>query len=245
MSKSKKNVVDPNVLLEKYGADTTRLFCLFASPPEKGLDWSDDGVEGSFRFLNRVWRIAQKCIDLSKGIDAYFGDSSELTPKNKELYSKAHFTIKKVTTDIEERFHFNTAISATMELVNLMYTLDLDSEDVQRDAVLKFAIETVILLLSPIVPHFADELWEQLGKTGSILDHEWPKHSETALVADELLIVVQVNGKLRGRFNISADAGEDQIKERALSDKMIQKFTEGKTIRKVIVVKNKLVNIVV
>lgn len=245
MSKSKKNVVDPNILLEKYGADTTRLFCLFAAPPEKGLDWSDDGVDGSFRFLNRVWRIAQKCISLARDIKPYSGDLSDLSGKNKELYSKTHFTIKKVTTDIEERFHFNTAISATMELVNMMYTFDLDKKDPQRDAVLRFAIETVVLLLSPIVPHFADEIWEQIGKTGSILDADWPKHSEEALVSDELLIVVQVNGKLRARFNIGADAEEDVIKERALSDKMVQKYTEGKTLRKVIVVKNKLVNIVV
>ena len=245
MSKSKKNVVDPNELLDKYGADTTRLFCLFAAPPEKGLDWSDDGVDGSFRFLNRVWRIAHACIDITKGKAAFDGDIGKLSEQNRELYRKAHQTIKKVSTDIEERFHFNTVISATMELVNLMYTIDLEKTDPERDGILKFALETVILLLSPIVPHFADEIWEKMGYTESILLHPWPAHDEAALKMDEVLIVVQVNGKLRGRFTIDADAEEQAVKERALADELVTKFIDGKTIRKVIVVKNKLVNIVV
>jgi leucyl-tRNA synthetase len=245
MSKSKKNVVDPNDLLDKYGADTTRLFCLFAAPPEKGLDWSDEGVDGSFKFLNRVWRLAHQVIGLTKGIAPFFGDPATLSPKNRELLRKTHQTIKRVTSDIEERFHFNTVISAEMELINLMYAFDLGTQDPERDGVLKFALEMIILLLSPIVPHFAEEIWEGMGNTRSILLHDWPSYHETALVQDEALIVVQVNGKLRGRFSIQTDADESVVKERALSDELIQKFIDGKPLKKVIVVKNKLVNIVV
>ncbi|MBU0992598.1 MAG: leucine--tRNA ligase [Proteobacteria bacterium] len=245
MSKSKKNVVDPNVLLEQYGADTTRLFCLFAAPPEKGLDWSDEGVEGSFRFLNRVWRIALSCIDLTKGIPPYKGDAGKLSGANRELFRKMHQTIQKVTTDIEERFHFNTVISAAMELVNQMYTFDLEKKDPERDSVLKGALETVVLLLSPIVPHFSDEIWEKMGNTESILLTQWPVYDENALVVDEVLIVVQVNGKLRGRFTINSDADDNTIKERALADELVQKFIADKPLKKVIVIKNKLVNIVV
>ncbi len=245
MSKSKKNVIDPNILLEKYGADTTRLFCLFAAPPERDLEWSDQGVEGGYRFLNRVWRLAWKWIDLIKNATPFDESPDLLEDRSRDIFKKTHATIYKVTKDIEDRFHFNTAISAIMELVNTMYGIDPVKSDIQLIGVMRFAMESVTLLLSPIVPHFAEELWEVLGFDSSVLSASWPSYREGALLKDELLIVVQVNGKLRSRFHVDADADEHTIKELALSDERVQKFINNKPIRKIIVVKNKLVNIVV
>jgi leucyl-tRNA synthetase len=244
MSKSKKNVIDPNILLDKYGADTTRLFCLFAAPPERDLEWSEQGVEGGYRFLNRVWRLALNWIDLIKGVEPFYGHVDHLSDKLRDLFKKTHATINKVTKDIEDRFHFNTAISAVMELVNMMYGIDLEEDAPHKDEVMRLSMESVVLLLSPIVPHFAEELWEAMGFKDSILLASWPTHREDALVKDDLLIVVQVNGKLRSRFKADADADETTIKELALSDERIQKFIEDKPVKKVIYVKNKLVNIV-
>lgn len=245
MSKSKKNVIDPDILLEKYGADTTRLFCLFAAPPEKGLEWSDQGVEGGFRFLNRVWRLAVSCMDTIKDT-APFKSSPDLLEGNlKNLYKKTHQTIKKVTNDIEERFHFNTVISAIMELVNTMYGIDPGETGAKSAGVMRFAMESVVLLLSPIVPHFSEELWEALENKSSILMAQWPSYREDALLKDELLIVIQVNGKLRGKFTVAVEADENTIKEMAISDEHVQKFINNKPIKKVVVVKKKLVNIVV
>jgi leucyl-tRNA synthetase len=245
MSKSKKNVVDPNELLDRYGADTTRLFCLFAAPPEKGLDWSDDGVEGSFRFLNRVWRLIKSNEAMIRNSKPYTGGIETLSEKTKELFSKTHATIKKVTGDIEDNFHFNTAISAVMELVNTMHTLTFDEKDDVRDAVFRFSVESLVVLLSPFVPHFSEEIWEMMGYGSYVLDAVWPVHDESALVADEMLIVIQVNGKLRGKFTVPVDADEDTIKQRALADGLVKKFIGDNPVRKVIVVKNKLVNIVI
>ena len=244
MSKSKKNVIDPNILLEKYGADTTRLFCLFAAPPERDLEWSEQGVEGGYRFLNRVWRLAQRWMDSIREAEPFDGRPDQVEGDARDVVKKTHETIKKVTKDIEDRFHFNTAISAIMELVNTLYGIDPDKSP-QKTAVIRFAMESVTLLLSPIVPHFAEELWNALGFETSILLASWPSYREDALVKDEFLIVVQVNGKLRSRFNVDADADDDTIKEMALSDERVQKFIEGKPVKKVIVVKKKLVNIVV
>lgn len=245
MSKSRKNVIDPNVLLDKYGSDTTRLFCLFAAPPERDLEWNDNGVEGSYRFLNRVWRLAYKYKDSMKNVQSFDGGLNELEGKFKELYKKTHQTIKKVTEDIDIRFHFNTAVSATMELVNTMYGIDSKDKHIEKLRVMKFAMESVLLLLSPIVPHICEELWETLGHKSSILTSSWPSYKDDAFVKDELLIVVQVNGKLRNRINVNADADENTIKEIALSDERVKKFIENKPIKKVVVVKRKLVNIVV
>ncbi len=245
MSKSKKNVIDPNVLLERYGADTTRLFCLFAAPPERDLEWSDQGVDGGYRFLNRVWRLAKSWMDSIMGVKPFDGTPDKLEGKNRNLYKKTHETIKKVTRDIEDRFHFNTAISSVMELVNIMYGIDLEEKGTEQTGVMRFAMESVILLLSPIVPHFTEELWHSLGYESSILLAPWPSYREDALLKDDLLIVVQINGKLRSRFNISADADDNMIKERALSDERVKNFINDKPIKKVIVVKKKLVNIVV
>ncbi len=245
MSKSKKNVVDPNVLLGKYGADTTRLFCLFAAPPEKDLEWREQGVDGGFRFLNRVWRFAAGIMDSMAGLKPFDGDPDDLDAYSKELYRKTHQTIFRVTRDIEDRFHFNTAISAVMELFNTMTGIDVTDPHPHRAEVMRFAIETLALLVSPIVPHFAEEIWKSLGNNPSILEQSWPSYREEALQKDELLIVVQVNGKLRSRFNVSAEADDAAIKKMALADERVQKFISKKPIKKVIVVKKKLVNIVV
>ncbi len=249
MSKSKKNVIDPNVLLERYGADTTRLFCLFAAPPERDLEWSDQGVEGGYRFLNRVWRLALNWMDSIKNTDSFNGGTDELDGNIRKLYKKTHHTIKKVTNDIEERFHFNTAISAVMELVNVMHAIDPKEKSAYKAGVMRFSMESVILLLSPVVPHFSEELWQALGQTlgyeSGILQASWPSYREDALLKDDLLIVVQINGKLRSRFNINIDADDITIKEMALSDEYVKKFINGKPIKKVIVVKKKLVNIVI
>ena len=246
MSKSKKNVINPRTLLETYGADTTRLFCLFAAPPERDLEWSEQGVDGSFRFLNRVWRLAATHMPAIKVVSPYTGPPDAVNGIFKEIYKKAHETIFRVTRDIEDRFHFNTAISAVMELINTTYGFEGTEEMAQQDAgVLRFAIETVVLLLAPIVPHMAEELWHEMGNQNSVLAAAWPTYRKDALTKDELEIVVQVNGKLRSRFTVPADTHEADIKEKALADERAQKFIGDKTIRKVIVVKQKLVNIVV
>ncbi|MFC1875999.1 leucine--tRNA ligase [Thermodesulfobacteriota bacterium] len=245
MSKSKKNVIDPDILLNKYGADTTRLFCLFAAPPERDLEWSEQGVEGGFRFLNRVWRFAAKHMTTIRDATPYTGSLDHLSGDVKDLYRKTHETIQRVTRDIEDRFHFNTAISAVMELVNTLYGADKASSTPEWPSVTRFAIESAVVLLAPIVPHFSEEIWAEMGHTESILLAPWPEYREDALVKDDLIIVVQVNGKVRSRFNIVSDASDETIKQKALSDERALKFVEEKSIKKVIVVKKKLVNIVV
>ena len=244
MSKSKKNVIDPSTLLEKYGADTTRFFCLFAAPPERDLEWSEQGVEGGARFLNRVWRLTTGWVGRVKDAAPFHGSPADLKGAERELYKKTHQTIMKVTRDIEDRYHFNTAISAVMELFNTMSALKEDAGNPQQAVVMRFAMETLTLLLSPIVPHFTEELWEALGNSSSILLAPWPSYLEEALEKDELLIVIQVNGKLRSKFSAAVDADEETIKQTALADERIKKFIAGRDIKKVIYVKGKLVNIV-
>jgi leucyl-tRNA synthetase len=245
MSKSKKNVVDPNILLEKYGADTTRFFCLFAAPPERDLEWSEQGVEGGYRFLNRLWRLATEWMDRVRNVVPFSSSPDILDGDAKGLYKKTHQTIMKVTRDIEDRYHFNTAISAIMELFNMMSDLDGNQNHPQQLGVMRFALESLTLLISPIVPHFAEALWEALGKNGSVLLAPWPSHLEGALEKDELLIVVQVNGKLRSKFSVPVDTGKETIKQMAVEDERVKKFTEGRQIKKVVYVEGKLVNIVV
>ncbi|MGM0643142.1 MAG: leucine--tRNA ligase [Thermodesulfobacteriota bacterium] len=247
MSKSKKNVVNPNDLLEKYGADVTRLFCLFAAPPERDLEWNDDGVEGCNRFINRVWRLVEKCRPLTRETEPFRGGASGLSGDAKDLYIKANKTIKKVTDDIEENFHFNTAISSVMELVNELYGVDLDGCDRNMCSVVVFCVENVLLLLSPMVPHFAEELWEKSGREPSIVDQPWPEYREDSLETDQIVVVVQVNGKLRSRFTADAGMSEERIKQIALEDEKVAKHISEKEVKKVIVVNKKqtLVNIVV
>jgi leucyl-tRNA synthetase len=243
MSKSKKNVVDPEYLIEKYGADTARMFCLFASPPEKDLDWSDQGVEGSARFLNRVWRLFYEQHPHLQNVKPLpFG--TVLEGDQKSLRQKTHKTIQKVIDDIE-RFHFNTAISAVMELVNEIYVSEVkDRTDEVSKRVIREAIETVVILLSPFVPHFAEELWEALGNQESIIKTRWPDYDPEAVLEDQILIVIQINGKLRDRMTIPISYGEEEVKAWALKSERIRKLVEGKEIKRVVLVPKKLVNIV-
>jgi leucyl-tRNA synthetase len=245
MSKSKKNVIDPNTLLERYGADTTRLFCLFAAPPEKDLEWSEQGVEGGFRFLNRVWRLALDWMPLVQSARPYEGSLRELDEPLRGLYRKTHETIRKVTRDIEERFHFNTAISAVMELFNVMTLHGAETGSRHHAEVMRLALESLTLMLAPIVPHITEELWAALGHAPSILLAPWPAWREDAIERDAVLIVVQVNGKLRSRLTAAVDADDAALTQMALADENVQKFVQGRPIRNAVVVKNKLVNLVV
>ena len=248
MSKSKKNVVDPANLLAKYGADITRLFCLFAAPPERDLEWSEDGIEGSNRFINRVWRLFEDSMKDGNDIDVFDKSADQLKSQTaKQLYIKANQTIQKVTNDIEKHFHFNTAISAVMELVNSLYSIDRDSDDFELKQVILFCLKNILLLLSPIIPHFCEELFENMGGKSSILEQSWPNYREDSLASDDILVIVQINGKLRSKFNINANALKQEIQEAALKDKIVQKHIDTKNIKKIIVIQKKqtLVNIVV
>jgi leucyl-tRNA synthetase len=245
MSKSKGNVVDPDDMIETYGADTVRLFCLFAAPPEKDLEWSEQGVEGASRFLARVWRLLSDHQQSLQSASRYDGQTG-LTDELRSLHRKTHQTIKKVSEDIGDRFHFNTAIAAIMELVNQVYhTLENRPEDAGCWPVLREAVESIIVLISPIVPHIAEELWQALGYTESILTAPWPAWREEALLAEELVLVVQVNGKLRSRIGVPADATRQQLEQAALGDHRVRQFVGDSPIKKVIVVPNRLVNIVI
>ncbi len=243
MSKSKGNVVDPNALIEKYGADTARLFSLFAAPPEKDLDWSDHGVEGSYRFLNRVWKLLFELLPIiSKSAPPL--DPSTLTDAGKGLRRVVHKTIRKVTEDVGERFHFNTAISAIMEMVNALSSFEPKNAPANLP-VLKESADALVLMLVPFVPHFAEELWETLGHVGGVEAKGWPAYDAAAAEDEELLVVLQVNGKLRGKVTVPVGVTQETVQQLALSDPKIQIYLEGKTIRKVIYVPGKLLNIVV
>jgi leucyl-tRNA synthetase len=240
MSKNKGNTVDPQELIAKYGADTVRLFMMFAAPPEQALEWSDDGVQGGFRFLKRFWSAVQSHVD--------GGAVAELAPDalnapQKDLRRKTHQTIAKISDDIGRRYTFNTAVAASMELLNAITRFD-DASDAGR-AVEHEALEAVVLMLSPIVPHICHELWAALGHKTALIDVPWPQIDAAALEADRIEIVVQVNGKLRGRISIAADADNEEIGKQALADPNVQRFVADKEVRKTIVVPGRLVNIVV
>lgn len=243
MSKSKGNVVDPNDLIEDYGADTVRLFSLFAAPPERDLEWSAQGVEGSSRFLNRVYRLIVAHKETLRG-DTPF--PSELSDTGRALHRKTHQTIRRVTESIEQNFHFNTAISAMMELFNLLSIATGETAQEKPEApVVREAVSVLLLLLSPMVPHFAAEMWQSLGKPEAIEAMPWPSYDDEAAREDLLTIVLQVNGKVRSRLQADADIDDQKLIEKALADDNVQKFLDGKTPKKTIVVKKKLVNIVV
>jgi len=244
MSKSKGNVVDPNELINRYGADTVRLFSLFAAPPERDLDWNDQGVEGASRFLHRVFRFVMNNLPLlTETSGPVPGDGDDRTRK---LHRKTHQTIRKVTNDIDTKFHFNTAISAIMELVNELPNLSgEEAGETAHPAVIKEAVEAILLLLSPMVPHFCEELWERSGHPHPLTTTSWPAYDSEAALEEEITLVIQVNGKVRSRLMVAPEIQEEEIKSIVLADDKVQKFMEGKPVRKVIVVKNKLVNIVV
>lgn len=238
MSKSLGNVVSPEEIIDKYGADTARLFILFAAPPERDLEWSDKAVEGSYRFLNRVFRFIDDNKDKIKLGAKY--DTSALSADDKNLRYMLNNSIKKITDDISIRFNFNTAISSVMELVNALYAYNGTNFDLVSEV-----CEKMVIMLSPFVPHITEELWQIMGGDGSVHSQKWPKYDESALVKDEIEIVVQINGKVKDKMTVSSGLSDDEIKETVLSADKIREFTDGKQIVKIIVVKGKLVNIVV
>lgn len=239
MSKSKGNVVSPEEIIAKYGADTARLFILFAAPVDRDLDWSDQGVEGSYRFLGRVWRI----IDTYQQLGAS-GHHDSLSKDETALRRELHRAIKKVTEDLDGKFNFNTAISTVMELVNAMYQFK-DSHDFVQSDLAKELVEKLTLLLAPFVPHITEEIWYECGFEGSVHAASWPTYEESALVVDEVEVAVQVNGKVRDKLTVSVSLSKEELEAAAKALPRVQEFTEGKTVVKVIVVPKKLINIVV
>ena len=240
MSKAKGNTVDPRELIEKYGCDTVRLFMMFAAPPEQALEWSDDGVQGAYRFLKRFWSSVHD--HAAKGPTVAL-DTGGLTDEQKKLRRKTHQTIGKVSDDVGRRYTFNTAVAASMELLNATNKLADDSD--QGRAVVGESLNAVVLMLSPIVPHICHELWAVMGHDTVPVNEQWPDVDESALTQDSVELVVQVNGKLRGRISVAADASKDDVERAAMEDGNVQRFVEGQAIRKVIVVPGRLVNIVV
>ena len=243
MSKSLGNVVSPEEILSKYGADTARLFILFAAPPERELEWSDQGVEGSFRFLNRIWRIVQGFEDvLAEKVTEY--DHSNLTEADKDLRRVLHSSIKKVTNDIETRFNFNTAISTMMELVNALYAYKEAAKEPNAGLIYE-AISDLIKMMSPFVPHITEELWRgAIDANSSVHEQSWPECDEEALKVDNVEIVLQVNGKVRGRLTVPAEATKEELEKIAMADANVQAHIGDATVRKVICVPGRLVNIV-
>ena len=258
MSKSKGNVVDPDQMIQKYGSDALRLYVMFVAPPENEVEWTDAGLEGSFRFLARVWRLA----DHWSGAVREAGPvPASLNDAERAVRRKTHETIRRVTVDIEQRQHLNTAVSALMELVNDLYAFSdqtasgapgqttasavTTAERVETLAVVREAIEALVLMVSPFAPHMAEELWEHLGHQGGLSAAAWPAYDADAARAAEIVVPVQVNGKLRARVTVPADASEDDVREAALADPAVQAHIAGKTVRKVIVAQGKLVSVVV
>jgi len=246
MAKSKGNVVDPDDLIKQYGTDTTRLFLLFASPPEKDLEWSEAGVAGCSRFLHRLWTLVHSLLQELKARPAYQGSGPELSPDLQEFRRRLHQTIKKVTDDIEDRFHFNTAIAAVMELVNHFYQA---VESLAREGaampVFREAVEAILLLVNPMVPHLAEDLWQALGHERSLQLCCWPEAQAEALKGAAVTVVIQVNGKVRSRIQVPPGMAEADLKEQALGDATIKNWLQGQPPKRVVVARGKLVNIVI
>jgi leucyl-tRNA synthetase len=259
MSKSKGNVVDPDDMLQKYGADALRLYVMFVAPPEKEVEWSDEGLEGSFRFLARVWRLVDHWCETAGG-EGIPPCGSDATESERALRRKTHDTIRRVTADIEDRMHLNTAVSSLMELVNELYAFSETTEHgsparavslagrterPQTLAVLREALDALVLMISPFAPHTAEELWDMLGHAQELSAASWPSFDAGVAKADEIVVPVQVNGKLRARLTVSASASEEELRAAALADRVVQTHTQGKTVRKVVVAKGPLVSVVV
>lgn len=244
MSKSKGNVVDPDLMIEKYGADTVRLFCLFAAPPEKDLEWSEQGIEGANRFLHRLWRLVEELAPIL--VEQPDFSANDLSAEEKELRRKEHDTIRRFSLDMNGKFQFNTCIAAVMELINLLYTSKENlKKSVNGPQVLTAAVRTALLLLSPIVPHICEELWEKIGAKTRLALESWPVLDEDALKTDNITLVVQINGKLRSRLEVAASCSREELEKLALADDAVSRFLEGKAVKKIIVVPKKLVNIVI
>ncbi|MCJ7451773.1 MAG: leucine--tRNA ligase [Steroidobacteraceae bacterium] len=240
MSKSKGNGVDPQALVERYGADTARLFMMFAAPPEQSLEWSDEGVEGAFRFMKRLWKAAYQHV--AAGVAPAL-EVEALSGAQRDMRRQVHETLAKVSNDIGRRRTFNTAIAAVMELMNSLARFDDSSP--QGRAVMQEALEIVVLALSPVVPHACHALWRELGHAGAAVDERWPAVDPRALERNSIEVVVQVNGKLRGRVTVPTDASEGTVREAALADANVQRFMEGRPVRKFVYVAGKLANVVV
>ena len=241
MSKSKGNTIDPQDLIDRYGADTVRLFIMFASPPEQSLDWSDSGVEGAYRFLKRLWAAIQQHVDVNAASVSFTTDS--LDEVQKAMRRKLHETIRKVSDDYERRLTFNTAIAANMELLNSVSRFDDDSN--LGTAIRQEVFDSMVLMLAPIIPHVCHRLWRDLGHDSLIIDHPWPTLDESALVQDSIEMVIQVNGKLRGKMQVDAGADRASCEAAALANEQVLRFIDDKPIRKIIVVPGKLVSIVI
>jgi len=240
MSKSKGNVVDPEDMINLYGADATRLFTLFAAPPEKDMDWSDQGIEGTYRFLSRLWRLVLEI----KGMTA--APRIDSIPASMEgIQRKTHQTIRKVTEDIDKRFRFNTAIAAMMELVNELYKAKETTKDPAEVAVIRNSVEHLLVMLSPFVPHIADELWHSLDYTGMLLDHPWPEYDLQWAEKVEVTIAVQIGGRLRATVTVPVDSEQVFVENAAMAEPNVKKHTNGQTIKKIIYVPNKILNIIV
>jgi leucyl-tRNA synthetase len=242
MSKSKNNGVDPQKLVEQYGADTARLFIMFASPPEQTLEWADTGVEGAFRFLKRLWKQVYEHVQQEKGPSVPV-QNEEIAAELKPLRFRLHQTIAKVSDDLDRRHTFNTAIAAVMELMNALGKLRVAGP--QAHQLMQNALESIVLLLSPIVPHVCHALWRELRPGTELLDQPWPQADSSALVQDEIELIVQVNGKLRDRIRIARDTNPAAIENLALESDQVKKFLVGKTVKKVVLVPGRLVNIVI
>ena len=246
MSKSKGNTVDPQALIEKYGADTVRLFTIFASPPEQSLEWNDTGVEGAYRFLKKLWRLAYEDDHLTilQASKQTVTDWSVLNAEQSKLRSELHSLLQQANRDVA-KYQFNTVVAAAMKMVNLLSAIPGEPGKAGYDALLAEGMNILLRLLAPIVPHVTHHLWLEMGNSDYILDASWPEADDSALVRDTMEMVIQVNGKLRGRIDIAADATRDAIEAAAMTDGNVQRFLEDKTVRKVIIVPGKLVNIVV
>jgi len=265
MSKSKGNVVDPDSMLQKYGADALRLYVMFVAPPEKEVEWTDAGLEGSFRFLARVWRVVDHWCETIGGGGIDSADSCDsLNAAEKTLRRKTHETIRRVTTDIEQRQQLNTAVSAMMELVNELYAFSEQTvtgapsrridEDVEHAGqverreticVVREAVEVLITMLSPFAPHTAEELWESLGHGAGLTAANWPTFNPDVARADEIVVPVQINAKVRARLTVPAETSEQELERLALADPAVLAYTNGKTVKKVVVARGRLVSIVV
>jgi leucyl-tRNA synthetase len=242
MSKSLGNTVDPEEMIQNYGADTVRLFMMFTAPPEQSLEWSDKAINGSYRFLKKLWKLIKTHEESIKDTAA-ISSNDGFDENQNQLRRKTHQTISKVTDDFGRRYTFNTAIAAVMELVNEVSSFDINDE-LDRQVV-KEAIQSILLLLSPIAPHICHQLWLDINQTEPIIDADWPAFDPSLLKSETSLVVIQVNGKLRSKLQVSASINEDELKSMALSDEKVIRFIEGKEIKKVIVIPEKLVNIVV
>jgi leucyl-tRNA synthetase len=244
MSKSKGNVVDPDTMIARAGADALRLYVMFVAPPEKEVEWSDSGLEGSYRWLARVWRIAQRW----KDTPAANIDGASLTAEERALRRKTHDTIRRVSIDVDQRKQFNTAISAMMELVNDLYAFSDEQHEQpspQSTAVAREAIEALILMLSPFAPHTAEDLWEQYGHSGGIIKARWPAFDAEAAKAEEIEIPIQVNGKVRGHLHVPPTIDDAELERLALADAAVQPYIAGKTVKKIVIARGRLVSIVV